>query len=153
MSHAPRSEPRDELAERRARVAPDPLAVSVSRRHWERIASGASGAEAIAAAADRMCLQLENGLSRWIGVEGYRSLQDRAVHEVVDQYPALRKLSFAARDEAANLAAVKAHGAEEVADGMVAFVAAVIELLGRIIGPDMALRLVEHWGDRARPGA
>lgn len=150
MSSAEADRPRDDLADRRARVAPDPLAVSVSRRHWQRVAGQATSPEDVAAAADRMCLQLENGLSRWIGVEGYKTLHDRAIHDVVEHHPALAKLSFGAHDEKANLAAVKEHGADEVADGMVALVAAVIELLGRIIGVDMALRLVEHWGDRAR---
>lgn len=143
---------RDQLADRRARVSPDPIAVGVARRQWEHAAGNASGPDEVAAAADRLCLQLENGLCRWIGVEGYRSLHDRAIREVVNHHPALARLSFAARDEAANLAAAKAHGAEEVAEGMVAFVGAVIELLGRIIGPDMALRLVEHWGYRAGDG-
>jgi hypothetical protein len=150
MASAEADRPRDDLADRRARVALDPVAVSVSRRHWQRVAGDAKNDEDVAAAADRMCLQLENGLSRWIGLEGYKTLQDRAIHEVVEHHPALSKLSFGAGDEAANHAAVQEHGAVEVADGMVALVAAVIELLGRIIGVDMALRLVEHWGDRAR---
>lgn len=114
------------------------------------MAGNASTDEDIAAAADRLCFHLEDGLSRWIGIDGYRTLQDRAVHEVIEHHRALMLMSFAARDEAANLAAVKAHGADEFAAGMVAFVAAVIDLLGRIIGTDMALRLVEHWGGRAR---
>lgn len=150
MSRITQPKARDQVAERHASVATDSVAVSVAGRHWERVAGTASSSEDVAAAADRLCLQLEQGLSRWIGVEGFRTLQDRAVHEVIDRHPALARLSFASRDEAANLAAVKAHGADELAAGMVAFVAAVIELLGRIIGTDMALRLIEHWGDRAR---
>jgi hypothetical protein len=45
---------------------------------------------------------------------------------------------------------VRAPAATAVAEGIVAVVAHVIELLGRIIGAEMALRLVEHLGDRAR---
>ena len=41
-------------------------------------------------------------------------------------------------------AAVRTHGATEVAAGMVALVAGLGELLGRIIGEEMALRLVEQ---------
>jgi len=43
-------------------------------------------------------------------------------------------------------AAVRTHGAADVAAGMVALVAGLVELLGRIIGEDMALRLVEQTG-------
>ena len=41
---------------------------------------------------------------------------------------------------------MRAHSAAEVAAGMVALVAALIELLGRIIGEEMAVRLVEQTG-------
>lgn len=127
-----------------------PAALSVSRRHWLRVAGTAKTDEEVAAAADRLCLQLHAGLSRWIGVEGYRTLQDRALREVIAEHPALSELSFGGDDVVITLEAVREHGAKEVANGMVAFVARVIELLGRIIGDEMALRLVEHWGDRAR---
>jgi hypothetical protein len=42
--------------------------------------------------------------------------------------------------------AVRIHGAAEVAAGMVALVAVLVDLLGRIIGEDMAGRLVEETG-------
>lgn len=128
----------------------DPSVLSVSSRHWLRVAGTATSDEEVAAAADRLCLELHNGLSRWIGIDGYRSLQDRALREVLADHPALAELSFAGSDTAATLRAVQAYGKEEVAEGMVALVGSVLELLGRIIGVEMALRLVEHWGDRAR---
>jgi ABC-type phosphate transport system permease subunit len=39
---------------------------------------------------------------------------------------------------------VRAHSAAEVATGMVALVAALVELLGRIIGEEMAVELVNQ---------
>jgi hypothetical protein len=45
---------------------------------------------------------------------------------------------------------VQSHGAKAVVDGLVALLAALIELLGRIIGDEMARRLVEQAG---HPGA
>ena len=131
-------------------VPTNAAAIAVARRHWNSVAGSASTDEEVAAAADRLCLELHNGLSRWIGVEGYRTLQDRALQEIIAEHPALGKLSFGGNDETANLLAVRESGRKEVADGMVALVALVVELLGRIIGIEMALRLVEHWGDRAR---
>ena len=48
-------------------------------------------------------------------------------------------------------AAVRAHSADEVATGMVALVAALVELLGRIIGQEMAVRLVEQIAIKRDP--
>ena len=47
------------------------------------------------------------------------------------------------------------HGADAAADGVAAILTALIELLGRLIGPDIAMRLVEQSvpadaSDRAR---
>jgi hypothetical protein len=44
------------------------------------------------------------------------------------------------------VAALAAKSNGDLADGMVAMVATLIDLLGRIIGEDMAVRLVEQAG-------
>ena len=124
-------------------------ALSVSRRHWLRVASDATTPEEQARAAERLCRDLDAGLSRWIGVGGYRTLQDRALREVSVAHPAMAQLSFDDNGLRDALNAVREHGAEDVAEGMMAFAACLIELLGRIIGAEMALRLVEHSGYRA----
>lgn len=41
---------------------------------------------------------------------------------------------------------MKGPDAGEIADGMIAMVTALIELLGRIIGDEMAIRLVDQIG-------
>jgi hypothetical protein len=46
-------------------------------------------------------------------------------------------------------AAVREHGVAKVEAGMVAAVGELIDLLGRIIGEEMALRLVEQAGGEA----
>lgn len=125
-------------------------ALKVSRRHWSRVAGTASTPEAIAEAASTLGEQLRSGLSPWIGAEGYAALLERALHDVRSEHPALKEISLSATDAKATALAVREHGAYAVAEGIVAVVATVIELLGRIIGVEMALRLVEHWGDRAR---
>ena len=60
------------------------------------------------------------------------------------EHPALGSFSCLGGGEQGTAAAVGAHGAAGVAAGMVAFVTAVIALLGRIIGDEMAVRLVEQ---------
>jgi hypothetical protein len=118
----------------------------VSRLLWSRIAGNASETQEVAEAAERMCTQLRVGLGRWIGAMGYRALLDRALGLVRAEHPALGGLSCHGEEEPAVADAVRAHGAAEVAAGMIAVVAVLIDLLGRIIGEEMALRLVEQTG-------
>jgi hypothetical protein len=110
------------------------------------VAGNASEAEEVAKATERMCIQLRLGLGRWIGVMGYRALLDRSIGLARAEHPALGGLSCHGEEEPAVTAAVRAHGAAKVAAGMMAVVAVLIDLLGRIIGEEMALRLVEQTG-------
>lgn len=118
----------------------------VARRLWARAASDAEAPDEIAVAAIRVYSQLNNGLGRWIGVGGYRALLDRAFLLVRGQHPALDAISLVEGDEARTAAAVRAHGAGEVVAALVALLATLVELLGRIIGTEMAVRLVEQIG-------
>ena len=121
-------------------------ATKAARLLWERVASDTESPEEVAAAVERTCIQLRAGLGRWIGAMGYRALLDRALVLVRAEHPALGSLSCHGGDEQMIAAAVRTHGAAEVAAGMVALVAGLVELLGRIIGEEMALRLVEQTG-------
>ena len=121
-----------------------PAASDAARRLWERTAGDATAPENLAAAADRMCTELSAGLGRWIGAQGYHALVDRALALTRAEHPALGGIACVGGDGPAAAAAVGAHGAGKVTAGLVALVAAVIELLGRIIGDEMAVRLVEQ---------
>lgn len=119
----------------------------MSQLLWSRVAGNVSESREVAEAAERMCTQLRLGLGRWIGVMGYRALLDRALGLARAENPALGGLSCHGGEEEAEVAAaVRAHGAAEVAAGMMAVVAVLIDLLGRIIGEEMAVRLVEQVG-------
>ena len=113
---------------------------------WSRVAGNASETQEVAKAAELMYTRLRLGLGRWIGVMGYRALLDRALGPARAEHPALAGLSCHGGEEPEVAAAVRAHGAAEVAAGMRAVVAVLIDLLGRIIGEEMALRLVEQTG-------
>ena len=121
-------------------------ATEVARRLWARATDGSDSPEEVVAAAERMCIQLRAGLGRWIGAMGYRALLDRALVLARAEHAALGSLSCYGGDEAMLTAAVRTYGATEVAAGMVALVSRLAELLGRIIGDEMALRLVEQTG-------
>ena len=121
-------------------------ATEVARGLWQRAVGDSTTPEDVAAAATRMCTELRAGLSRWVGAMGYRALIDRALLLARAEHPALSSLSCHGGDEPVTTAGVRAHSAAEVATGMVALVAALVELLGRIIGEEMAVRLVEQIG-------
>jgi hypothetical protein len=121
----------------------------VAQRLWERAVGDSKMPEDVAATADRMCAQLYAGLGRWVGSMGYRTLLDRALVLARAEHPALAGLACLGGDQPGTTATQPAHSAAEVAGGMVALVAALVELLGRIIGEEMAVRLVEQTGIKA----
>ena len=113
----------------------------VARGLW---GGNAGDPEAVVAEADRICAQLRNGLSRWVGTAGYLSLLQRALELTRTDHPTLRRLSCSGKEEAEIAAAVRALGAAEVTAGLVAMIATLIDLLGRIIGKEMAVELVKQ---------
>jgi hypothetical protein len=126
-----------------------PSATEVARRHWARAAGDTNTLEEVAAAAERTCTQLQAGLARWVGTEGYRALIDRALLLARAEHPVLGGLSCHGEAEPVTTAAVRAHCAAEVATGMVALVATLIDLLSRIVGEEMAVELVNQAVTRA----
>ncbi len=130
-------------------MTPKPAAATeVARLLWARAAGDTHEPEEVVAAAERVCIQLRAGLGRWIGAMGYRALLGRALVLARAEHPALGVMSCHGGDDEMIAAAVRMHGAAEVAAGMVALVARLVELLGRVIGEEMALRLVEQTGMR-----
>jgi hypothetical protein len=116
----------------------------VAQLLWERAVGDSTTPEAVAVAAARMCTELRVGLSRWVGAMGYRALINRALLVAAPGHPALRSLSGHEGDEVADITGVRAFSAADVAAAMVALLAALVELLGRIVGEEMAVRLVEQ---------
>lgn len=125
-------------------TSPSAAATDAARRLWARVSGESKTPEEVATAAERLFAQSREGLGRWIGAEGYRTLHDRALGMARLKHPALHGLSCLGGDQAAIAAAVRANGAAQMADGMVAWVAAMMDVLGRIIGQETAVRLVEE---------
>lgn len=121
-------------------------ATDAARGLWSRGGGGVTSAEEVGAATQRVCDELRVGLSRWVGAEGYRALLDRALRLSTAHHPVLGSFSCHDGDALAATAAARAHGAAELATGVVALVATLTELLGRIIGEEMAVQLVERTG-------
>ena len=121
-----------------------PAATEVAWRHWARAAGDTNTLKEVAAAAARTCTQLQAGLARWVGTEGYCALIDRALLLARAEHPALGSLSCHGGDEPVITAAVRAHTAAEVTAGVMVLVATLIDLLSRIVGEEMAVELVSQ---------
>jgi hypothetical protein len=129
-----------------------PAATGVAQVVWALAAGDSTSSEQIAAAAERTCSELYTGLSRWIGTMGYRILFDRALALARAEHPALSGLECLGGDQAVSTDIQPAPSAAEVAAGMMTLVATLVELLGRIVGEEMAVRLVEQTAGERQPG-
>jgi len=88
---------------------------------------------------------LEVALSRWIGSEGYRALLLNAGRLTLPAHPALSAVltidgfrPCTPREPSATT--------DSLASGVVALLEVLMELLGRIVGDEMAERLVDQAG-------
>ena len=84
-------------------------------------------------------LKLGLGTDRQLDRDGVRA--QAVVHA---RHAALRSHAFEGGDFLATMGAIRSHGVEAVELGLVAWTAAVIDLLGRVVGRRMAMRLVEQ---------
>ena len=96
------------------------------------------------AAAARICSQVADGLVRWIGRDGYRALFQRARDEALPAHPTLAGLDCDGTEADWVAAAAAAHGGDAVSAGVLALLTGLIALLGRVIGEEMAIQLVEQ---------
>ena len=130
------------------------VATEAARQFWAHDGLEAGAPEELGAAAEQGCARLRAVLTRWIGSEGYRALVDRALAQARAEHPAVAGLQCQGGDVEVVAAAVGGHSAAEVREGILALVAQLIDLLSRLIGEDMATRLVEQaWAGAARPAA
>lgn len=127
---------------------PPSIPTDLARRLWAHALGDDATPEAVAWAAERTCAELRVGLRRWIGADGYRSLLERSLAQVRQTHPSFEAMSCLGEDDSEMTAAVREHGAEQVATGLLALMTALIEVLGRILGDDMAAQLVEKAVNR-----
>jgi hypothetical protein len=128
-------------------------AVRAARRLWANALGERAAANRIPAAADQMFKRLRIELGRWIGSHGYQLLLERSLREAEAEHRALTGLACLGEDCPALGDAVRTHGPGDVGAGLVTLVTVLIDLLGRIVGEEMAIRLVEQSGKPSPRGA
>lgn len=135
--------------------AQPPSSLQVARRLLAREAAQASEGETelVGVALQRTCVRVSANMRDALGDDGWRALLVRALAHTEPQHPALtnmRLLDDGGIQPDAVLASVEAHGVAAVSAAVEALLAALIDILGRLIGEDMAIRLIDHDAPRPR---
>jgi hypothetical protein len=136
-------------------LASDPQARQIVRRLVDARRSGPAGADTAGRAAASACEHLYRELSRWVGPDGCHALFTRALAQARSEYPALAQLQLRARSDPyidGIAAAIMAHGDAATAEGLESMLVRLVELLGRLIGDDMATKLMDRSLAASEPG-
>jgi hypothetical protein len=113
----------------------------------------ASRATEAVANGERVLQRLQGDLTRWFGPEGVDALFMRASDIVRASHPIMAGvehrglgqfcLSGIVGAEAGHAASAESNG-DEVTEGIVVFIATIIALIGRLVGDDMAHRMIRQ---------
>jgi hypothetical protein len=129
--------------------SPSPTSLETARRLLARDAApGRVGDQTLAAdALQRSCSRVFDNLRDAMGDDGCTALLARALARTEDRHPALKDMRRY-NDGSIHLdgvvAAVEAHGVTAVTAATEALLAALVDVLARLIGEDMAIRLIDH---------
>lgn len=99
------------------------------------------------AVAESVGVQLASTLSRWFGPYGYHALLTRALADALLTHPELADVRVENTSDPVlkGLAEVAAaHGVEATMEAVITLVAGIADLLGRLIGEDLAMNLMEQ---------
>jgi hypothetical protein len=119
----------------------------IARRLIDSRRPDRAGADTAARAAASACEHLYRELSRWVGPDGCHALFTRALAQAQVEYPALGQIQLRARSEPyidGVAATIMAHGDAATAQALQSMLVHLVELLGRLIGDDMAMRLIDR---------
>jgi len=98
--------------------------------------------------------RLGGSLTRWFGPFGYHALLTRSLAYARSEHPALAnvRIQSATHPSLEGLAeSVELHGADAISEGIVSTLMAFTDLLGRLIGEEMALRLIDQCAPGSEP--
>ena len=124
-----------------------PPARRIARRLIDSRPSERAGGDTAARTAAAACSQLYRELSRWVGPDGCHALFTRALAQARTEYPALGQIQLRARSEPyidGVAETIMAHGDAPTAEALESMLVRLVELLNRLIGDDMARKLIEQ---------
>ena len=125
---------------------PSPTSRDLARRLLAREAPPADNPAMAAAALQRACARVSANLRESVGDDGRDALLARALARTESDHPALkdvRGVDHGAVHLNNVVASVEAHGVAAVTLAIEALLAALLDVLGRLIGEDMAMRLLD----------
>jgi hypothetical protein len=117
----------------------------IARRLIDGRRQDRTGADTPARAAASACDHLSRELSRWVGIDGCHALFMRGLAQARTDHPALAQIQLHPRSEPyidGLAAAIMAHGDSATAEALESVLVRLVELLGRLIGDDMATKLI-----------
>jgi hypothetical protein len=91
--------------------------------------------------------QLYQDLARWVGFDGCHALFTRSLTQARDEHPFLDRIQLHARSSPYIMGVTETiaeHGSVKTSEALEAMLVILIELLGRLIGEDMATNLIER---------
>jgi hypothetical protein len=124
-----------------------PATQEMARRLLAREISATAEPAAVAAALQRACARVMANLRDAVGDDGRDALLARALARTETDHPALkgiRAINNGVIHLDSVVATVEAHGVAPVTTAIVALLAALLDVLGRLIGEEMAMRLLDH---------
>jgi hypothetical protein len=131
-------------------------ALEVARRLFAATDHTRADDAALIASAERICGCVPDGLARWFGPYGSLALVSRALAIAEASHPALAAVSVSTSPAPRLIgvsASAKSYGTAATSDAIITLLATLYELLGRLIGDDMALVLLEQCAvPSASPG-
>jgi hypothetical protein len=119
----------------------------IAHRLIDRRLSARQGGDSAARTAAAACDHLYRELSQWVGPDGCHALFTRALAQARTEYPALEQIQLHARSEPyveGVAETIMAHGDAATAEALESMLVRLIELLGRLIGDDMAMKLIQR---------
>lgn len=123
-----------------------PRTLDVARGIFGIAETGTAGDAAVLDSSERIAACVPDALARWFGPYGSLALVARALAIAEAEHPALSGVTAASGSSPRLLGlgeAVRTSGSAATAQGIVTWLAALLELLGRLIGDDLALMLLE----------
>lgn len=127
-------------------------ALIAARQLWDRTAAITNESNSETHVAVSVLSAVSTDLRRWVGAEGYSALLARATAMTINDHPVLNSIAML---EIAHRMAVgdQSYSKDAYANGVIALLATMMDLLGRIIGGDMAVQLVEQITQPSPRGA